>query len=280
MDKIKEYLKKLYTIMTSNEMRILPGNLAFFMVLSLMPILTLAGIVFSKLPTAVVNMKEMLVSFLPVSIVNLLSNFFANDIGKGHLIIILIIGFVIASNGAHAVILASNTLYKTEGSNYIVRRFKALLLIVILMLMFIFALFVLAFGNTILKFILSLPLFEYIKFDIYSLFVLLKYPIAFIVIYSLVKAIYTIAPDKKISSKYVTNGAIFTTIGWIIVTVLYAFYATNIANYNRFYGSLSNIAMLMIWIYLISYVFVLGISINTSYYELNDDLKNNDEKNG
>lgn len=280
MDKIKEYLKKLYTIMTSNEMRILPGNLAFFMVLSLMPILTLVGIVFSKLPTAVVNMKEMLISFLPVSIVNLLSNFFATDIGKGHLIIILIIGFVIASNGAHAVILASNTLYKTEGSNYIVRRFKALLLIVILMLMFIFALFVLAFGNTILKFILSLPVFEYISFDIYSLFVLLKYPIAFIVIYSLVKAIYTIAPDKKISSRYVTKGAIFTTIGWIVVTVLYAFYATNIANYNRFYGSLSNIAMLMIWIYLISYVFVLGISINTSYYELNDDLKNNDEKNG
>ena len=146
--------------------------------------------------------------------------------------------------------------------------------------MFIFALSVLAFGNTILKFILSLPLFDYIKFDIYSLFVLLKYPTAFIVIYSLVKAIYTMAPDKKIPSKFVTKGALFTTVGWIIVTLLYAFYATNIANYNRFYGSLSNIAMLMIWIYLISYVFVLGISINTSFYELNDDRENNNEETG
>lgn len=280
MDRIKEYLKKLYKIMTSNEMRILPGNIAFFMVLSLMPILTLVGIVFSKLPAAVVNMKEMLVSFLPVSIVNLLSNFFASDIKTGHLAIILIIGFVVASNGAHAIILASNTLYKTKSSNYIVRRFKAFLLIIILMLMFIFALSVLAFGNTILKFILSLPLFDYINFDIYSLFVLLKYPTAFIVIYSLVKAIYTMAPDKKIPSRFVTKGALFTTIGWIIVTLLYAFYATNIANYNRFYGSLSNIAMLMIWIYLISYVFVLGISINTSFYELSDDKENNNKENG
>ena len=94
---------------------------------------------------------------------------------------------------------------------------------------------------------------------------------AFIIMFCLIKAIYTMAPDKKVSSMYVNKGALFTTVGWLFVTAIYAFYANNIANYNRFYGGLSNIAILMIWIYLISYVFVLGIAINTSYYEFEEE---------
>lgn len=269
MEKIKVYLKKLYQIATRDEMRILPGSLAFSLVLSLMPILTLVGIICSKLPISLLEAMEIFDSFLPESFALVLSSFFKVDSGTG--IILLIIGFVVASNGAHAIILASNKLYKTDDASYIVRRIKALWITIILMLMFVFILTVLAFGNIILKFILSLELFSYIKVDIYSLFIWLKYPTAFIVIFSLVKAIYTMAPDKKIASKYVNKGAMFTTIGWIIVTLIYAFYATNIADYTRFYGNLSNIAMLMIWIYLVSYVFVLGIAINTSYYGLSDE---------
>ena len=273
MEKIKRYLKKLYNIASMEEMRILPGNIAFFLVLSLMPILTLAGIICNKLLTFV-DVKEIIVGFIPSSLESILNSFFTIEVGS-HLIIFLIIGFIVASNGAHAIILSSNNLYKIDAGNFIVRRIKAFFLTIILMLMLMFALVVLAFGNIILKFILSLEFFEFINYNIYSLFIWLKYPIAFIVIYFLVKALYTMAPDKKIPSKYVTLGSLFTTIGWLLVTLGYAFYITNIANYNRFYGSLSNIIILIIWIYLISYVFVLGIAINTSYYGLDFEKMNN-----
>lgn len=268
MEKLKSYLKKLFQIVSMHEMRILPGNLAFFLVLSVMPLITLVGVICSTLPVSVVDISNMLNNFLPKGIVSVLEPFFTASGDTSHMIILLIIGFVVASNGAHAIILASNTLYKTEGRNYVVRRIKAFFLTIILMLMFVFALVVLAFGNIILKFILSLEVFSYISFDIYSLFILLKWPTAFIVMFCLIKAMYTMAPDKKVSSMYVNKGALFTTAGWLLVTAIYAFYANNIANYNRFYGGLSNIAILMIWIYLISYVFVLGIAINTSYYGL------------
>lgn len=275
MEKIKRYFKRLYQIASRDEMRILPGNLAFFLVLSLMPILTLVGIICSKLPITVFDIKELFGDFLPSSFVSAVSSFFTVESGSSHIVLLFVVGFVVASNGAHAIILASNELYKIEDANYIFRRLKALWLTIIIMIMFIFILVVLAFGNIILKFILSFEIFSYINFDIYSLFVWLKYPTAIIVIFSLVKAIYTIAPDKRISSKYVNKGAMFTTFGLIIGTLIYAFYATNIADYSRFYGNLSNIAMLMIWIYLISYVFVLGIAINTSYYGLDDESVNN-----
>lgn len=268
MEKLKSYLKKLFQIVSMHEMRILPGNLAFFLVLSVMPLITLVGVICSTLPVSVVDISNMLNDFLPKGIISVLEPFFTASGDTSHMIILLIIGFVVASNGAHAIILASNTLYKTEGRNYVVRRIKAFFLTIILMLMFVFALVVLAFGNIILKFILSLEVFSYISFDIYSLFILLKWPTAFIVMFCLIKAMYTMAPDKKVSSMYVNKGALFTTAGWLLVTAIYAFYANNIANYNRFYGGLSNIAILMIWIYLISYVFVLGIAINTSYYGL------------
>lgn len=266
MEKVKIYLKNFFQIASTHEMRILPGNLAFFLMLSVMPLITLVGIICSTLPISVIDVSNMLNDFLPKGIVSVLEPFFTASSDTSHLIILLIIGFVVASNGAHAIILASNTLYKTEGRNYLFRRIKAFLLTIILMLMFVFALVVLAFGNIILKFILSLEVFSYISFDIYSLFVLLKWPTAFIIMFCLIKAMYTMAPDRKVSSMYVNKGALFTTVGWLLVTAIYAFYANNIADYNRFYGGLSNIAMLMIWIYLISYVFVLGIAINTSYY--------------
>lgn len=274
MERIKRYLKRLYNIASMDEMRILPGNIAFFLVLSLMPILTLVGIICNKLLTFI-DVKEIITGLIPAYLETTLSSFFSIDVGS-HLIIFLIIGFIVASNGAHAIILSSNTLYKVEDGNFIVRRIKAFFLTIILMLMLMFALVVLAFGNVILKFVLSLEIFEYFNYDLYSLFVWLKYPTAFIVMFSLVKALYTMAPDKKVPSKYVTLGTVFTTVGWLLVTLGYAFYATNIANYDRFYGSLSSIIMLMIWIYLISYVFVLGIAINTSYYGL--DYENKDNK--
>lgn len=271
MERIKIYIKKLLEIVTKQEMRILPGNLAFFLVLSIMPIITLFGIICSTLSVSIVDVTDMLNDFLPKGIVSLLEPFFTASADTPHLIVLLIIGFIVASNGAHAIILASNELYKTEGRSYFSRRVKAFFLTIILLLMFVFALVVLAFGNIIVKFVLNLEIFKYISFDFYSIFILLKWPTAFVIIFYLVKAMYTLAPDKKVGSKYVNKGAMFTTIVWLIVTAIYSFYATNIANYDRFYGGLSNIAMLMIWIYLISYVFVLGIAINTSYYGLDDE---------
>lgn len=272
MERIKIYLKRFFEIVSKQEMRILPGNLAFFLVLSIMPLITLVGIICSALSVSIVDVTNMLNGFLPNGIVAILEPFFtANADDTPHMLLLLIIGFVVASNGAHAVILASNELYKTEGRSYIAHRIKAFFLTIILLLMFVFALIVLAFGNVILKFILNLEIFKYISFDIYSLFILLKWPTAFVTIFYLVKAMYTLAPDKKVGSKYVNKGALFTTAGWLIVTAIYAFYANNFANYNRFYGGLSNIAMLMIWIYLISYVLVLGIAINTSYYGLDGE---------
>jgi uncharacterized BrkB/YihY/UPF0761 family membrane protein len=70
------------------------------------------------------------------------------------------------------------------------------------------------------------------------------------------------APDKKIPSHNVNGGAIFTTFGWIGITALYSYYINTFANYSVFYGSLANIVVLMIWVYFLSYAFVIGMAMN------------------
>ena len=76
---------------------------------------------------------------------------------------------------------------------------------------------------------------------------------------------------------YTTNGALFTTIGWILATKGYSIYLNNINNYNIFYGSLANIMILLFWVYLLAYIFTLGIALNTERYLDSKEVSSNDK---
>ena len=78
---------------------------------------------------------------------------------------------------------------------------------------------------------------------------------------------YVIAPDQEIPSKSVTSGAIFTTVGWVLATEIFAFYIERFSRYDLFYGSISNILVLILWVYLLSYIYVFGMVINASNYK-------------
>lgn len=267
MKKIKDYLKKLYEIIVTPSMSYLPGNLAFFLVLSIFPILTLIGVIASKFSIDINSFVGLIDVSLPDKVSQVLSTFIQ---GKGfdtNIGLFMIIGFYLASNGADAIILASNNLYEFPNSDYLKRRIKAIFLIVLIVLLFIFMLLFLAFGNHIVNLILSYLSDKNLVKLIYYLFVILKWPFALFVIFFNVKLIYTIAPDWKIMSKHTTKGAIFTTISWIVVIKVYSFWVNHFSNYDLFYGSLSNIVILMLMTYIISYILVIGIAINVKSYE-------------
>ena len=227
MDQIKSYIQKLMGIISKEEMRILPGNLAFFLVLSIIPIITLVGLICSMFSISLVDITNMVSEIIPEEVETLLFPFISGKTDIGNLTWYFILGFVLASNGAHSIIIASNALYHIKNESYLKRRIKALFLTIILIFLFLFVLIFLAFGNSILKFILSLKIFVAIASKIYSIFILLKWPIATIFIFLMIKLLYTMAPDRHISSKYVNHGAAFTTIGWLIITAIYSYYANN-----------------------------------------------------
>ena len=70
------------------------------------------------------------------------------------------------------------------------------------------------------------------------------------------------APDVRIPSKNVNYGAIFTSIGWLVITWIYSFYINHYAHYSVFYGGLANLVILLLWFYLLANIFVIGMALN------------------
>ena len=268
MKKIKKFLIDLWHVLRLPEMLILPGNLAFFLILSLAPLISLFGLVASSLSLSTSSITNYVSNFLPKEVIEILLPFIDGSGINITNIVLVIIGFFVASNGPDSIITASNFLYKTENKNYIYRRVKAIFMTFWLLLLFVFVLIVLAFGSFILNKLLSFGVLGEFISNNYIIIILIKTVIAFIIIFITIKVIYTIAPDKTIKSKYVNYGALFATFAIIIITTFYSIYVNNIAHYDIIYGGLANIAILMLLIYIISYIIVLGIAINHNYYEI------------
>ena len=274
---IKSYLKRILNLITRPEMKILPGQLAFFLVLAIFPLLTLFGYIGSQMISIVEPVISSIRQLIPENVLQIVLPFIENSHISGNVMFFMIVGFILVSNGTYSIIITSNELYNIKNEDYIKDRVKAFFMIILLMFLFIFIFVVLAYGNLILDKVMEFDIFKSISNHIYFVFVLLKWPVAFVLIFWILKIIYTISPDEKISSKFMNKGALFTTIGWIITTSVYSYYVSNIANYSLFYGSISGIIVMMIWIYILTYIFVMGIAINADEYigfKKNKNLKN------
>lgn len=270
MDKIKKYFSELWQILRLPEMLILPGNIAFYLILSLIPIVSFIGIIASGMNLSTNGIIEYFNGVLPSSVAEILASLFTrSDLGTTS-IIFFVVGFFVASNGPDSLITASSILYKNDNSNYVFRKVKALFMTFFLIFLIIFILIVLAFGSFILTKILNFGILGKFIANNYAIITIFKFIIAFIFIFLTIKIIYTMSCNK-VKSKYVNRGSLFATIAIIVVTTVYSFYVTNIAHYDIIYGSLSSIAILMFLIYFISYILVLGIAINHQYYNIENN---------
>lgn len=274
---MKKILKKIWNLLSRPDMKILPGNIAFFLILSIIPIISLIGFISGNFNIPITTLTDFMNNYFPKEISSILVPYFSGQGVNLNVIIFTITGFILASNGTDAIIITSNKLYKFDDSNYIKRKLKSFNLILLLILLIIFMLLFMAFGNKIVIFLTDNFFTGFEKY-VYYVYLIIKWPIGFIFIFFIVKLIYTISPDQNIPSKYVNKGAIFTTIFWIITTYIYGYYATYVADYSLFYGNLSNIVILMLWIYFISYILVIGIIINVSSYEISKNMNNEEQK--
>ncbi len=263
--KRKNFFQRFWDAFWRPEMLVLPGQIAFFLFLSVVPTITLIGYACSYL-----NLSNDLVQ-------SLISNVFSKDVAElitpiitatkitPSFFITLGIGYFIASNGMSSIIVASNTVYGIKDSGFFRRRLKAIIMELVIVVLFLFILVVPLLGDSIIN------LLHYFNLDAETTSISIKTleflsgPLSWVIVFIFIKIIYTMAPDKKMPSKNVNGGAIFTTIAWISITSLYSYYISHYANYSLFYGSLANIIVLMLWVYLLSYAFVIGMAMN--YHE-------------
>jgi membrane protein len=61
---------------------------------------------------------------------------------------------------------------------------------------------------------------------------------------------------------WASPGAVFATVSWIVVSLLFSLYTANFGNYNETYGTLGAIIVVMLWLYLTALVIILGAELN------------------
>ena len=76
--------------------------------------------------------------------------------------------------------------------------------------------------------------------------------------------IYQYTPNRRLKFRDVLPGSLFSTAGWIIISIGFSFYVDNFANYSNLYGGIAAIFILMMWIYLSSIILLIGGEINAT----------------
>lgn len=267
MERIKGYLKKLFKILKKPEMAILPSNIAFNIILAIIPLLTIVVLIASYFDISIDLVSNLVSSVMPKQVSTIIIDVIS---GKGFdksVGFFNIIAFVVASNGTYAIINTSNTLYQIKERDYLKDRISSIILLFIVIILFVFLLVVPIFGDNIIKLMTSAKLLSSYADDAIIIFNILKWPITLLIIYLNIKLIYTIAPSKNIRSEETTYGAMFTTFGWILATLIFKFYLNHFARYDIIYGNLAAIIIMMVWMFFLSYIFVLGMAINASRRE-------------
>ncbi len=263
------FFKKIFALIMKPEMKVLPGQLAFFLILAIFPLLTLIGFIGSNIEMFSEAFISIVNDVIPREVLDIVLPFITESEINGNVAFFMIVGFILVSNGTNSLIIASNELFGISNDNYLKRRIKAFFMIILLMVLLIFIVLVLAYGNVIVKTFLSAEVFASVADKLYLFFILLKWPIAIMLIFFTIKLLYAVAPNDKIPSKYMNAGALFTTLGWVIITAVYSYYISNFANYTMFYGGISGVIAMMIWIYFLAFVLILGIAINANIYTEN-----------
>ena len=270
--KVKTFTLELINNIKKPEMKILPGQLAFYFVLTLIPLVALVGSIINVMDLPSDILESRLSLNLPSAVESLILQISTEKHLGLDLIFFIITSLFLASNGTHSMIITSNHIYKQEDKNYLNRRIKSLFMLINLILLLIFLVIFLVFGDKIVNYIWSLGSNENLHNIVYLIYKVLKYPLSLLFIYVSIKILYTMAPDKRIKSKHVTYGAIFTSVTWVIATRVYSIYVDKFAVYNSFYGSISSIIVLLLWIYILAYVFVLGMVLNATKYNLDKEM--------
>lgn len=259
---LKEFYENFKKVLFKPEMAILPGQLAYFFVLAIVPTITLISYEAALLNLSTYVIYDFIGSAFSSDIASmLLATSASREKGIGFFLVV-IVGYFIASNGPASIIITSNTIYGEKQEGFFRRRLKALIMTFVLVLLFIFMLIVPVFGTKIIELFKFVDLNSNVTDNVSMIITFLQGPITWLIMYFFIKILYTMAPNKKVRSKNVGYGALFTTFSWVIITYIYSYYINNLAHYSTFYGGLANIVILMFWFYLLAYAFTIGMALN------------------
>jgi membrane protein len=260
------------TILSCTWQRIAADNLsalaaaaAFYALLSIFPALTAVVSVYGLVadPSMVERQVTVMQGLLPPEAVRLIATWLQAFVGGPPsrfgigLIVSVLLAFWSAWSATGMLMTAVNICYGEKENRTLVRfNLHAIALTAGLALFGIAALALLASLPAALS---LLPVPE--AWD--STIALVRWPTLALIVITALAIIYHYAPDRAQPKwQWVSWGAVAATALWLLGSAAFTIYVSKVGSYDKTYGSLGAVIILLLWLYLSAYVTLIGAELN------------------
>ena len=79
------------------------------------------------------------------------------------------------------------------------------------------------------------------------------------------------AQDRKNRVRTILPGVVLAMAAWLTVSIGFSIYVENVADYSGIYGTLGAVSVLLVWLYLTSFVLILGAEFNAALLHANEN---------
>ncbi len=183
---------------------------------------------------------------------------------------LLSIGFISAlyfsTNGFNAMINSFNETYHTmEVRKPLHQRLVSLFMVIITVLMLSFAIALIIYSEIVLESLIH-------KSNVlYYILLFGKWIILAALSFCLISFNYYIGPKRKKGWNFFSAGSTFATVLIIIASIGFGYYVNNFGKYNKLYGSIGTVIVIMMLIYINSLILLLGFDLNASIHRAKED---------
>ncbi len=268
-------LMELYTIgIVKGALTTRASAIAFNFFTAIFPFLLFVLIVIPYIPIDdfKIEFQRFLNSFLPPStsdffFANIFENIDSTERG-GFLSSVFLVSIALMANGINAVFAGFESSYHEQLSRNIFKQYMYALGVA-LILAFLSILTVAFFGYFQIYIIGNLQAFGYVDAESTVIWVpIVKYVFFVIMIYLAVATLYYFGTREGKASRFFSIGALFTTLLIIVTSYFFGLYITNFSQYNKLYGSIGALLILLFYLWLNSNILLMGYELNASLNRL------------
>lgn len=258
------FIAKLLTKMKEDNIFQLSAQFSYYLILAIFPFLILSISILCNYSYFIYEILHSMESIIPSDIYDIVYSIVTkslNSCAKPYIPSSLLILLWSATAGSATIIAGINRAYGfnvTRG--YFFMRLEGIIFSFAIMvtLQIIFALIVL--GNEIVTLMQNTSLLSDVLYSIIHIF---RYVLPFLLMFLIFSAAYKYLTYEKVKFSFVFPGAAFATIGIITGSTVYSYYiGTRTTYYNTIYGNLSGVIIFLLWIFIMSIIFLTGAEIN------------------
>ena len=252
------------------------SSIAFNLLMALLPasIFLFTLIPFIPIPNFQEELIKLFESILPVNAYNFMENTIVDIVTNksgGLLLFMFIATIIFSTNGIHAVIHAFVvTTHSFNSRSWVNQRKISVVLLLIVVLMISIAGFLVIFGKMAVTSLVDLEILER-NLVIYIL-IFLKWIVVILLLFLSISSLYYLAPAKRTDFKFISPGSTLATLLFILTSLGFSAYVNNFGQYNKLYGWIGTLMVMLIWLYLNSIALLIGFELNVSIKAARDKV--------